>query len=444
MGAIFLLTFTFRLPTSGFQITGLETRSTGIHLAWEAAPDQSYSVLASSNLLDWTRTSVGVAGEFIDTQTAGFSPKFYRVVENINPNPLISLGKPTAGATAAQYQSSSTMVDGVFGTFATRWVGGYPTPAAPAWVSIKLGQGPTRVLLEFNCGFNYNYRETEYGGPLDYAIYTSPDSTDGANGSWVLAVSVTNNVYRTRASSFDFSGMQWVRLSCTAAPANSQTPGVIYDPGIVFDEIEAYDISAAHSRGRIAEDTWFFMGDSITAFWANRATATGTNDPASHMPDFAQCVHGDHLSYFPSMIDGGIGGESSADGLARLPADLAANPDYTYWALGYGSNDAAGNNADTTAFRNNLQAMITLLRTNGRWPVLPQIPYAADGQHNFITNFNAVIDHLIATNHILAGPDLYTFFKAHPDQLADGLHPNDAGMRSFNLLWSLAVRHLYP
>ena len=137
--------------------------------------------------------------------------------------------------------------------------------------------------------------------------------------------------------------------------------------------------------------------------------------------------------------------KQTANALARLPTNLVANPDYYYWALSYGSNDSAGNNSNTTSFKTNMQAMINLLLANGRMPVIPHIPYAADGQHNFIPNFNAVIDDLVATNHILAGPDLYTFFQANTNQLqADGLHPNDAGMRSDNLLWAQAMRHLYP
>ena len=99
-----------------------------------------------------------------------------------------------------------------------------------------------------------------------------------------------------------------------------------------LDEIEVYDTSVSYSRGRMPEDTWFFMGDSITAFWANRATAGGTppaytNDPASHMPDFAQWINTDNPHYFPSMINGGIGGELTPNGLARLPANLADNPE---------------------------------------------------------------------------------------------------------------------
>ena len=424
------------------QFTTVESVPAGIHLVWNAAPGQSYSVLASPDLLNWTATPVGVTNEFIDAQTAGSSPVFYRVKENINPNPRISIGKPTF----SNRSNSSVVDDGKFLT--SFWGGGIPTPANPMWVAEHPGSGPTRVLLEWNAGGNYNYADpittnstpsTDYGSPLSYAIYTSSNSTTGADGTWTLVASVTNNTYRTRSHSFDFTGMSWVKMSVTAIPTFSSANG------LSLDEIEVYDTSVSYSRGRIPEDTWFFMGDSITAFWANRATATGTNDPVSHQPSFAAWINIDNTNYFPSMINGGIGGELASSGLARLPANLADNPDYYYWALGYGSNDSAGNNNNTTSFKSNLQAMITLLLANGRMPVIPHIPYAADGSHNYITNFNSVIDALVATNHILAGPDLYSFFKANPNQLmSDGLHPNDAGMRSDNLLWAQAMRHLYP
>ena len=180
------------------------------------------------------------------------------------------------------------------------------------------------------------------------------------------------------------------------------------------------------------------MGDSITAFWANRATATGTNDPASHQPSFAALVNMANTNYFPSMINGGIGGESSAGSLARLAQNIADNPDYYYWGLCIGANDG---NADS--LKANLQSMIDMLLANGRMPVIPHVAYSTLGR-DYYTNFNAAIDQLVASNHIIAGPDCYTFFKAHPEQLSDGLHPNDAGIRSYNLLWFQAMRHLYP
>ena len=446
MGAVILFSSVSTLPATSLQFTLVEFVPTGLHLVWNAAAGQNYSVLASSNLLDWTPTPVGVNGEFIDTNAMGTRHMFYRVKEDINPNPIISIGKPTYAGTS----NSGVLDDGKFLT--STWGGSVASVGRPIWVAEHLGSGPTRVLLEWNAGNNYNYADPitptspvtpDYGSPLNYAIYTSADSTTGANGNWTLVASVTNNTYRTRSHSFDFTGMSWVKMSVTAIPTNSAN-------GLALDEIEVYDTSVSYSRGRIPEDTWFFMGDSITAFWANRKTGSGTppaytNDPASHMPDFAQWINADNTNYFPSMINGGIGGELSANALARLATNLVINPDYYYWALSYGSNDSAGNNADPTSFHNNMQAMITLLLANGRMPVIPHIPYAGDGQHNFITNFNAAIDNLVATNHILAGPDLYTFFLANTNQLQnDALHPNDAGDRSFNLLWAQAMRHLYP
>ena len=438
----------FLTPTSStLVITNITTVPSGSELAWNAFPGQSYSVLSSSNLLtglsNWTPTSVGVASRFIDSNLLTDPKMFYRVKENINPNPRISINKPTAGYTTEQYQNTSGVDDGIFNTYATTWNAGFPTPAAPAWVAINLGQGPTRVLLEWNAGGNYNYQETDFGGPGNYTILTSSNSTTGADGTWLQVASVTNNIYRTRSHSFDFTGMKWVKMVITAAPSNSAN-------GAALDEIEVYDISEAYRRDRLPEDAWFFMGDSITAFWADRNTASGTppsytNDPTSHMPDFAQLINSANTNYFPSMIDGGIGGETSANGLARLAQNLADNPDYYYWALDYGANDSAGNTSNTAGFKSNMQAMINMLLVAHRMPVIPHIAYTLDGAHNNIPLFNAVIDQLVATNHVLAGPDCYTFFENNTNQfMADGLHPNDAGMRSYNLLWSQAMRHLYP
>ena len=64
-----------------------------------------------------------------------------------------------------------------------------------------------------------------------------------------------------------------------------------------------------------------------------------------------------------------------------------------------------------------------------------------------IPSYDASIDGLSATNHLLVGPDLYAYFMAHPDELmADKLHPNDAGQTAINKLWADAVRPIliYP
>jgi hypothetical protein len=427
-------------------MTNIESPAQGAQVSWNWFPGQYYSTLSSTNLVDWLQTEVGVTNQFVDTNTTGNPRKFYMVKEDINPNPLISMGKPTFGYSPDAYQSTS----GIFNTYNSSWNAGYPTLANPAWIAIEIGQGPSRVMFQWNAGGNYDYVETDYGGPGNYALYTSSNSTTGADGTWTQVVSVTNNQYRTRAHSFAFTGMSWIKMVITAAPTTNSINGELNSlNGAAFSRMEVYDVSAAYSRGRIPEDTWFFMGDSITAFWVNRADTSGTpplftNDTTCSLPCFANWISYGDTNYFPSIVDAGIGGTTSDNGLVSLPQYLIDNPDYYYWALDYGANDAAGNTTNTATYQYNMQQMINMLLANGRMPVIPHINYACDGGHNGVPYFNAVIDELVATNHILAGPDVYSYFINHTNEYVDCLHPNALGMRDYNLLWAQAMFHLYP
>ena len=74
---------------------------------------------------------------------------------------------------------------------------------------------------------------------------------------------MTGNVVRTRAHAFDFAGKTWIKMVITAAPPMASNGRV------QIAEIDIHDISATASG--LPEDTWFFMGDSITAFAFDRA-----------------------------------------------------------------------------------------------------------------------------------------------------------------------------
>ena len=86
VGAILLCSSTTS-PATDLQFTDVESVPSGVHLIWNADPGQSYSMFTSSNFLDWMPTPVGATNEWVDTPPAGVWPKFYRVKENINPNP---------------------------------------------------------------------------------------------------------------------------------------------------------------------------------------------------------------------------------------------------------------------------------------------------------------------------------------------------------------------
>ena len=61
-----------------------------------------------------------------------------------------------------------------------------------------------------------------------------------------------------------------------------------------------------------------------------------------------------------------------------------------------------------------------------------------------IDPFNQIIDELQAQYGLPCGPDLFTWFSEHPDELSDdGVHPNRTGYESINRLWAEAVALLY-
>jgi acyl-CoA thioesterase-1 len=350
-----------------------------------------------------------------------------------HPNPIISRHKPVIPATAG-FVNNATYHDG-----------GWQTRVAnlPASAAINIGAGPTRILVQWDDGGTYNYQDpvtsVVYGLPAAYTIDVSADSTDGVNGTWTSPVSVTGNAVRTRGHAIDFTGQTWVRMTITAAPVNISTNGV------QIGEIDVHDISATGSG--LPDDTWFFMGDSITAFAYDRVSY--------HQPSFAASINTAVPDYFPAMINGGIGGETSTQGLARLQDALTLNADYRFFVLGYGTNDAALNS--TATFQSNMQAMITMIKAAGHIPIIPRIPYSANSSYTMVPAFTAVVDSLIASNNLIAGPDLFTFFMANPDQfvcppcgtgsparMTDNLHPDDTGLTSMNRLWAEAMRPLYP
>jgi lysophospholipase L1-like esterase len=363
------------------------------------------------------------------------------------PNPIIS-----RSVAAAQVFSSpaggAAVRDGTYHNGG--WNAGVPTEAAPSWVAMKLTPGPTRVLVVWDDGGTYNYQDpttaTVYGFPAAYHIDVSADSTNGSDGSWTPVATVTANLVRTRGHSFDFTGMSWIKMVITAAPANESGNGV------QIGEIDVHDISATGTA--LPDDTWFFMGDSITAFAFDRASQGSV-----HQPSFAAGINAAVPAFFPAMINGGIGGEKTTDGLARLPAALTLNPDYRFFVLGYGTNDAASGPSFMATFQANLQSMIDMVKAAGRLPIIPHIPYSGDGGHPAIPDYNAVIDAVTQSNQLIAGPDLYGYLLAHPEEFicavppdaptcgggraTDLLHPNDAGLRSINRLWTQKELPLY-
>jgi len=328
--------------------------------------------------------------------------------------PIVSRGKRVA----SRPRGGEVVVDGVYRTKAA-WAGGHPSPERPSWVAIEIGGGYTRLLLSWTSSGNHDYTDRKYGAPVDYRIETSADSTGGADGTWRTAVTVVDNPVRTRAHALDFAGQRWVRLSVTRLSPD------VFEWGLYLDEIDVHDLSAG------GDDVWVFFGDSITSEVFDRAPA--------HQPSFAEAVAARHPGYFPAAIGAGTGSFHHADAVRRIDEVLALNPDAKVFALCFGSNDW-----DPVAFRRDLVEVIRKVRAAGRIPVVPRMPFRSDAKEDFAARLDAVVDAVTAELGLLPGPDLYSWFKAHPERLADGLHPDDAGAVEMIRLWAEAVAPLYP
>jgi lysophospholipase L1-like esterase len=330
----------------------------------------------------------------------------------LRPAPLVSRGCPVA----ASSRGAAVLVDGSYRTDA--WGGGQPTPERPAWAAVQLPPGLARVLVSWTSSHNHDLFEQFYGAPRDYRLETSADSTDGRDGSWNTAVEVRDNPARTRAHAIDLRGRRWVRLSVTRLPDR------VNQWGLFLDELEVHDLS----RG--GDDVWVFLGDSITAGVFDRAPA--------HQPAFDRWVTSLHPGYTPLMVNAGLPRLRSWEAIDRVDEVLALNPDARVVAVTIGSNDG-----DLARLRAALHGIVGKIRAAGKIPLLARIPFQTKYGQDYVAVKNEVVDEVVRDEGLRPGPDLYALFKAHPEQLHDGLHPDGPGSVEMQRAWAVAAAPLY-
>jgi len=331
----------------------------------------------------------------------------------LRPAPIVSRGRPVA----ASRPGAEVLVDGVYRGPA--WAGRVPSDEAPAWVAIRIGRGPRRVLLSWTSSHNHDYRDLFYGAPVDYRVETSADSTNGADGSWRTAVAIRGNPVRSRAHAVNFAGQRWIRIVVTAL-APERNPW-----GLFLDEIDVHDLSLG------GDDVWVFLGDSIGAGVFDRAP--------THRPSFADRIASAHPGYEPAMIDAGFCRARTGEVLARIDEVLAWNPEARVFAITIGANDP-----DAETFRRDLDALIARIQAAGKIAIVAHLPFQTKYGEDFVAPKNGAVDSVAGARKLLPGPDLYASFRARPDRLADGLHPDAEGSIEMSRLWAEAVAPLYP
>lgn len=335
------------------------------------------------------------------------------------PNPRVSVGE-TVKTSGTDTWAAGLLVDGKFGN---AW-----SYSAGSWAAVKLGVGPSKVLVHWN-DVSGNWSDlipsagvckagTTY--PSSYRILTSSNSTDGADGVWDTLVRVTENVVAGRAHVVEFAEASWVKMLVTAGSGR-------------MDELEVYDASNG------ASDSWFFMGTSITMMTFKSPVADS---------NFSDLVHARVPSQTPSFVRGGVPCINSSQVLTSITPYLDAMAGNRYLAIEMGTNDAwGGGDWNLGNFTRNMQAILDSARGRGMEPILARTlaTDSARAKWQIHPGYPKAIDSLTKKNGLVAGPDLDAWFRAHPSELnSDGVHPSAVGAQSIQRLWAEAMtKNLY-
>jgi lysophospholipase L1-like esterase len=313
------------------------------------------------------------------------------------------------------------------GDYSTVWRG-----SIPGWIAYDLSRVPVarraRVIVAwFNDPVTSPYDHTiigevAYNNVRDYTVQANVarGGTAPPAGGWVTLARVSGNRYHSREHLLKLKGYPWLRIEVTAGDGSPENADAAFN-------LDVYDASKG------ARDSWLFLGDSLTQDGMHHRQILGERN-------FSQLVAQSRPKLYPVFEDGGTATLQSRDGAQRVKTWLRTFPG-RYVGLSYGSNDA---NAclSPAAFYGNYVAMVKAVLKARKVPVVPTIPWARSANVQTCgPRLNARIKALYrAYPRIVKGPDLWSYFKAHPDLIGpDDLHPTEAGYAVYRRLWANAM-----
>jgi lysophospholipase L1-like esterase len=195
----------------------------------------------------------------------------------------------------------------------------------------------------------------------------------------------------------------------------------------------------------IPVDYYVAVGDSITRGSGDDLTADGIG-----YPPILQAMLSDTKQYRHLVYNEGVSGDTSADGIARMPSLLLRYSQARFFLIQYGTNDASdslssglglnpGDAGYAGSYKDQMQQIIGMVRNAGKTVYLSKLPMASGAYSHLNTNiaiYNQVIDELVFSNSIgVVPPNLYCYFSAFPQDLSDGLHPDGSGYQAIAELW---------
>ncbi|MGH6892576.1 MAG: arylesterase [Dongiaceae bacterium] len=168
------------------------------------------------------------------------------------------------------------------------------------------------------------------------------------------------------------------------------------------------------------------FGDSLTAGYGLAETDTLTTQLADALTKMGRPA---------TVINGGVSGDTSADGLARLDWALADKPQVMILALG--ANDML-RGLDPSTTRANLEGIIAKAQAAGVEILLAGMLAPPNLGPDYKSAFDAIYPGLAKAHSLILMPFLLQDVAQDSDlNQADGLHPNGKGV-------AVIVRNLLP
>ena len=159
------------------------------------------------------------------------------------------------------------------------------------------------------------------------------------------------------------------------------------------------------------------LGDSLTAGYGL--------DTGDRFPDQLQRKL-TAMGYHVRILNGGVSGDTSAGGLARLDWALADKP--THAIIELGANDGL-RGLEPSAMRANLDTIIRRLKGAGVAVLFTGMRAPPNLGRSYETAFNSVFPELAKKHDVAFYPFFLTGVVTRPDlNLPDGLHPNRDGV----------------
>lgn len=175
------------------------------------------------------------------------------------------------------------------------------------------------------------------------------------------------------------------------------------------------------------------LGDSLTEGYGVAEDATY----AAHMERKLKSLGRSDVT----LRNAGIGGSTSASGLARLRWHLREKPPPSVLVLALGANDGL-RGADPAEIRKNLRAVIRLARENRMKVLLAGMKVPPNYGRDYAARFEAVYPELSREEKVPLIPFLLAGVAADPAlNLPDGIHPNEKG---YPVVAATVLRHLLP